>query len=52
MEFKQRYALKDLDCAPDGDRRIKFVGVWNTVSALGFPKDLGLLIRGLEEVAN
>jgi uncharacterized protein (DUF2235 family) len=42
-EFKKNHCIR----VP-----IKFIGVWDTVSALGFPKDLGLVIDVLEKVAN
>ncbi len=39
QNFKAQYAVQNKDHAPNGDLKIKFVGVWDTVSALGFPKD-------------
>lgn len=38
-EFKSQHSVKDDKFAPDGDLKIKFIGVWDTVSALGFPQD-------------
>ncbi len=35
--FRQRYAVKHPDHAPDGVAKIKFVGVWDTVDAVGLP---------------
>ena len=42
-DFKQNYAIKSDDYAPNGNLKIHFLGVWDTVSALGFPKDWSLL---------
>lgn len=39
IEFKTKYAVKDPESAPDGELKIKMIGVWDTVSALGFPQD-------------
>lgn len=54
--FKQRYAVHDETYAPNGDLKIKFIGVWDTVSALGFSKDFSVVLRaiftGLETVVN
>jgi len=36
-DFKQKYAISDGDHAPDANLKIHFLGVWDTVSALGFP---------------
>lgn len=36
-DFKAHYAIKDNNAAPDGNIKIHFIGVWDTVSALGFP---------------
>lgn len=43
--FKAELAVKDPDHAPGGDLRIKFVGVWDTVSALGFPQDWSFVLK-------
>ena len=45
QNFKNQYAIKDDTYAPNGDLKIKFVGVWDTVSALGFPKDFSVLLE-------
>jgi len=37
--FKKEYAVHHNDHAPDGNLKIKFIGVWDTVSALGFPRN-------------
>ena len=50
--FKKNEALHHPDHAPGGDIKIKFLGVWDTVSSLGFPKDLGFIIHVLEWGAN
>ena len=42
-EFRRDYAIKNSDYAPDGDLNIHFIGVWDTVSALGFPRDWSIL---------
>lgn len=44
-EFKNKYAVKDDIYAPNGNLTIKFVGVWDTVSALGFPKDFSIIVQ-------
>jgi len=36
-DFKQKYAINDGSHAPDANLKIHFIGVWDTVSALGFP---------------
>ena len=51
QDFKKLYAVKDKNHAPDGDLKIKFIGVWDTVEALGFPKDFSLLWEGIGTVA-
>ena len=43
--FKNRYAVSDDRHAPNGDLRIHFIGVWDTVSALGFPEDFSVLLQ-------
>jgi uncharacterized protein (DUF2235 family) len=43
-DFKAQYALHDAEYAPEGDLKIHFVGVWDTVSALGFSHDWSLLL--------
>ncbi|MGY6275542.1 DUF2235 domain-containing protein [Methylomonas sp. MgM2] len=54
--FKARYAVQDDVHAPGGDLKIKFVGVWDTVSALGFPQDFSVVVswpfRWLEKASN
>ncbi len=45
QNFKNQYAITDNTYAPDGNLKIKFVGVWDTVSALGFPKDFSFLFQ-------
>ena len=45
--FKATYALSDSKFAPHGNLKIKFIGVWETVSALGFPQDWSRLIDWL-----
>ena len=42
--FKARYAVTDSEYAPDGNLKIKFIGVWDTVSALGFPRDFSKVV--------
>ena len=52
QDFKQKYAVKDKDHAPDGNLEIKFVGVWDTVSALGFPdEDFSIVLRAFGKLA-
>ncbi len=41
--FRENKALHDKQHVPYGAIPIQFVGVWDTVSALGFPKDSSLL---------
>jgi len=36
-DFKQKYAVNGEGYAPDANLQIHFLGVWDTVSALGFP---------------
>ena len=43
--FKAELAVKDPDHAPDGSMKIKFIGVWDTVSALGFPQDWSAALK-------
>ncbi|MDD2660347.1 MAG: DUF2235 domain-containing protein, partial [Methylococcales bacterium] len=45
QNFKNQYAITDNTYAPDGNLKIKFIGVWDTVSALGFPKDFSFLFQ-------
>jgi Uncharacterized alpha/beta hydrolase domain (DUF2235) len=56
QNFKNQYAIKDNTYAPNGDLKIKFVGVWDTVSALGFSKDFSFLLKwtfsAAEKIAN
>ena len=40
--FKENKALHDEQHVPNGALPIEFIGVWDTVSALGFPKDWSL----------
>lgn len=51
-KFKQNDSIHNSDFAPHGNLKIKFIGVWDTVSALGFPRDLGIAIKLLERVAD
>lgn len=46
LAFKQKYAITDPVHAPDGNLIIHFIGVWDTVSALGFPSDFSMLLQG------
>ena len=43
--FKKKWAVTDDDHVPDGNLKIKFIGIWDTVSALGFPNDLSFLLQ-------
>lgn len=52
IQFKNTYALSDNKYAPNGNLKIKFIGVWDTVSALGFPKDSSVLIQGFFSLAD
>lgn len=45
--FKAQYAVTDSEYAPDGNLRIRFIGVWDTVSALGFPQDFSKAVEWL-----
>ena len=36
-EFRRKYSIHDDTYAPDGQVSIKFVGVWDTVAAVGLP---------------
>lgn len=49
-EFKEKWAVKDDTHAPDGNLKIHFVGVWDTVSALGFPKDVPFFSKLFEKL--
>lgn len=51
QKFKDQYALKESTHAPNGDLKIKFVGVWDTVSALGFSQDFSLLLKWIFSTA-
>jgi uncharacterized protein (DUF2235 family) len=51
QKFKDQYAVKESIHAPNGDLKIKFVGVWDTVSALGFSQDFSLLLKWLFSAA-
>lgn len=46
-DFKTECAVKDAESAPDGNLKIKMIGVWDTVPALGFPQDWSLLVNWL-----
>ncbi|MEM6647821.1 MAG: DUF2235 domain-containing protein [Bacteroidota bacterium] len=35
--FRKKESIKDVEHAPQGHASIKFVGVWDTVAAVGFP---------------
>jgi uncharacterized protein (DUF2235 family) len=37
--FRLDYAVKDDTLAPEGEVRIRFIGVWDTVAAVGLPFD-------------
>ncbi|MGZ0079676.1 DUF2235 domain-containing protein [Methylomonas sp. YC3] len=45
--FKDQYALAGDGYAPGGNLAIHFIGVWDTVSALGFPKDFSWALEYL-----
>ena len=45
LEFKKNYAIKDPESAPDSNLKIKMIGVWDTVSALGFPQDWSWIVN-------
>lgn len=45
QSFKERYGIQDPVYVPGGDIKIKFIGVWDTVSALGFPKDFSVIFQ-------
>lgn len=47
QEFKQKYAVQGDGYAPGGNLTIHFIGVWDTVSALGFPEDFSVLLQGM-----
>ncbi|PZV03071.1 MAG: DUF2235 domain-containing protein [Cyanobium sp.] len=47
IAFRQKYAITDM---PDGRPRIKFMGLWDTVKALGIPNIPGL--RQLSKIVN
>lgn len=47
QKFKDTYAVNHDVHAPSGDLKIKFVGVWDTVSALGFPEDFSYIWQGI-----
>ncbi len=51
QNFKKQYAVQNDVHAPDGDLKIKFIGVWDTVSALGFPKDFSIILQGIGTAA-
>ena len=38
-EFRQSYSFKDETHAPQGKVRLRFIGVWDTVAAVGLPFD-------------
>jgi len=38
-QFRQTYAVKDDKHVPEGKVRIRFIGVWDTVAAVGLPFD-------------
>jgi uncharacterized protein (DUF2235 family) len=52
QNFKKLYAVQDKEHAPHGDLKIKFVGVWDTVSALGFSKDFSFLLKWILAAAD
>ncbi len=43
--FKAKYAVSGEGYAPNGNLTIQFIGVWDTVSALGFPQDFSVLLK-------
>ena len=51
-KFKQNMSVKDEIRAVNGDLEIKFIGVWDTVSALGFPKDWSIALDLLFTLAD
>ena len=51
QNFKTQYAVQDDVHAPKGDLKIKFIGVWDTVEALGFPKDFSVIWQGIGTAA-
>lgn len=51
QNFKEQYAVRDEKHAPSGNLKIKFIGVWDTVSALGFPRDFSIILSGLGTAA-
>lgn len=55
-KFKACQAVQDDIHAPGGDLKIKFIGVWDTVSALGVPQDWSWTVNwffwGLDTVLN
>jgi len=50
-QFKAEYGVKDEIHAPSGDLKIHFVGVWDSVSALGFPKDFSVAVKWVFDAA-
>lgn len=54
-DFKQKYAIKGKNYAPDANLQIHFLGVWDTVSALGFPdgtwKTSDWFFKGLDKIS-
>ena len=51
-QFKQSYAIRNAQFAPDGNLIVHFLGVWDTVSALGFPQDFSVAVEWLFKVAD
>lgn len=45
--FKAKYSIQGQGYAPNGHLHIHFIGVWDTVSALGFPEDFSVLLQGV-----
>ncbi len=63
LDFKKDYAVTGGEYAPNANLQIHFLGVWDTVSALGFPDgkwktsdwffdSLDLLSKALKEITN
>ena len=55
IDFKAKHAVNDGDYAPDANLKIHFIGVWDTVSALGFPsgtwKTTDWFFTGLDKIS-
>lgn len=42
-DFKAQHALQHPQYVPEGNLPVRFIGVWDTVSALGFPRDWSIV---------